>query len=236
MSHSATHKNRAARDDTSPFAPHQDAQPGDLVTFGSYPHTAGGVDKALITWRVLGNSDGELFLLSEFLLDCKRYHADFVDTTWRGCDLRRWLNGEFYDTAFSDDEKSLLQTTLCADNGEGCPDTKDKVFLLSVAEMKELKNSLSPVEFDATWRAVGTEFAKMKKDDGCRLFVYKGSIDAGYANRDGERQGCSWWWLRTQRGRIDRAYFVGVYGSLRGYGRVNLGGYGVRPALRLKVR
>ncbi|MCQ6276045.1 hypothetical protein JMM81_13975 [Bacillus sp. V3B] len=66
----------------------------------------------------------------------------------------------FYDIAFSDVEKELINTTHCTDNGE---DTEDKVFLLSVNELK----GLSGVYGKSFFRAVGTDFAKLKKADGC---------------------------------------------------------------------
>lgn len=49
----------------------------------------------------------ELFILSEYILDCKRYHGELTDITWRDCDLRKWLNNEFYNAAFSATEKKL---------------------------------------------------------------------------------------------------------------------------------
>lgn len=72
----------------------QNKKPGDIITFGSYPQTADGTDKTPIQWRVLNNSDNELFILSEYILDCKRYHNEGVDTTWQDADLRKWLKDE----------------------------------------------------------------------------------------------------------------------------------------------
>ena len=69
------------------------AKPGDLLVFGRYPQTAAGADRTPIRWRVLRNTGAELFVLSERILDAKRYHGAFADTTWRDCDLRKWLNG-----------------------------------------------------------------------------------------------------------------------------------------------
>ncbi|MEH6943015.1 DUF6273 domain-containing protein [Bacillus sp. JJ722] len=44
---------------------------------------------------MLHNSGRELFILSEYILDCRRYQGESVDITWRDCDLRKWLNDEF---------------------------------------------------------------------------------------------------------------------------------------------
>lgn len=60
----------------------QNAKPGEIITFGTYPQTSDGTDATPINWRVLQNSGSELFILSEHILDCKRYHGKSVDITW----------------------------------------------------------------------------------------------------------------------------------------------------------
>ncbi|NLF65326.1 MAG: hypothetical protein GX579_12085 [Chloroflexi bacterium] len=219
-------------DDHPHLAHFRHAQPGEIITFGRYPQTAGGAEQTPVRWRVLQNSGDELFILSEHILDCRRYHAAFVAITWRDCDLRRWLNETFYDAAFNAAEKEIIGTTRCADNGEGSPDTEDRVFLPSIAEIENATGTLGK-DFR---RAVGTEYARVRKADGCHLYVYDKSVEENYLVEDGERQGCSWWWLRTQPGSPDRAAFIGTRASIRSYCRVNRTSYGVRPALKLDLR
>ena len=224
---------RDVHDDNPASAPQRSARPGDILTFGTYPQTAGGTDRTPIKWRVLQNSGNELFILSAYILDCKRYHAEYTDITWRDCDLRKWLNDEFYNAAFKAAEKGIVKTTCCTDNGEGRPDTEDRVFLLGIAELKELTDILGK----DLRRAVGTEFARVKKSDGCHLYVYDKSVEDNYVtDENGEKHGCSWWWLRTQLGEPSRATFVGTRASIRSYGRVNRIPYGVRPALNLDLQ
>ncbi|SFF04222.1 hypothetical protein SAMN04487969_11245 [Paenibacillus algorifonticola] len=213
----------------------QSAEPGEIITFGTYPQTTGGADRTPIMWRVLQNSGSELFLLSEYILDCRRYHDEFVDITWRNSDMRKWLNDEFYYAAFNDSEKRFIKTTHCTDNGEGSANTYDMVFLLSVSEVKELTYKLDEVALSAKRRAIGTEFSKIKKEDGCHLYVYDKTVKADYIIENGEELGCSWWWLRTQLVSSSRAYFIGPRSSVRSYGRVNLARDGVRPALKVVV-
>lgn len=222
------------------YIPHQNAQPGEIITFGTYPQTVDGTDRTPINWRVLHNSGRELFILSEYILECKRYHGksaditwrDCVDITWHDCDLRNWLNDEFYNTAFNATEKELIRTTYCMDNGDGSPDTEDKVFLLSVTEIKELSN----IHGKDLRRAVGTDFAKVKKSDGCSLYVYDKTNKDNYIIRNGEEVGCSWWWLRTQGNKPSRACFVGTSCSIRSYANVSLARDGVRPALKINLQ
>ncbi|AKG34572.1 DUF6273 domain-containing protein [Paenibacillus durus] len=217
---------------------YRNLKPGEFITFGTYPQSVDGKELA-IKWRVLQNSGSELFVLSEYILDCKRYHGKSADLKWRDCmeikwpdcDLREWLNEEFYNTAFSAAEKQFIKTTHCTDNGEGCPDTEDKVFLLSVAEIKDL----SEIHGKDLRRAVGTDFAKTKKPDGCSLYVYDKTNKDNYVIRDGEEVGCSWWWLRTQGNKPSRAFFVGPGCSIRSYGNNSIDGYGVLPALNMNL-
>lgn len=213
------------------------AKPGAMIPFGTYPQSADGSDRTPIKWRVLQNSGKELFLLSEYILDCKRYHGktvnitwfDCIDITWRDCDLRNWLNDEFYNTAFNADEKKLIKTTHCTDNGESSPDTEDKVFLLSVPEIKDVSDK----QGKDLRRTVGTDFAKTKKPDGCSLYVYDKMNKDNYIIKNDEEVGCSWWWLRTQGNKPSRAFFVGTSFSIRSYANVSAARDGVRPALKI---
>jgi len=58
---------------------HQSAKSGEIIAFGTYPQMADGLDRMPIKWRVLKNFDTELFILSGYILDCKRYHGESVD-------------------------------------------------------------------------------------------------------------------------------------------------------------
>jgi hypothetical protein len=213
------------------------AQPGDVVSFGKYPQTAVGKDRTSIEWLVLETSGRSLLLLSKHILDCKRYHPEFALTTWRDCDLRRWLNDEFYNSAFTAAEKKRVRTTRNTDHGPGSPDTNDRVFLLSAADVNRVTEQLGK-EFR---RARGTEFAQVKKGDGCRLYVMDKNVPDDYLREGRKTYGCSWWWLRDQ-GRLkdrgsdaSRALFIGTRASIRHYARVDRAGNGVRPAIRLTL-
>ena len=56
-----------------------------------------------------GSSGGEdTSLLSKYGLGGIWYNTDSVDVTWENCSLRRWLNTDFYNTAFDDTEKDMI--------------------------------------------------------------------------------------------------------------------------------
>lgn len=209
--------------------------PGQLVNFGSYPHGAAGTDRTPIQWRVLRATADEMFLLSEFIIDCQRYHHAAVDISWRDCDLRRWLNSDLYSAAFTPDEQARIRTTLCADNGHDSPDTEDRLFLLSVAEVVAYTD---PLDERRRRAAIGTEYAKAARSDGRRLYVYDKGVEQDYLIVDGRRLGCSWWWTRTQSqrhaGNLSTATFIGARGNIKRYGQVDIRYYGVRPAIKLE--
>jgi hypothetical protein len=74
--------------------------------------------------------------------------------------------------------------------------------LLSVTEIKDASDKHGK----DLRRAVGTDFAKQKKPDGCNLGVYDKTNKNNYIIRNGEEFGCSWWWLRTQGNKPSRAF------------------------------
>ena len=71
---------RIARDNLASTS-HWSSNPGEIISFGTYPQMAAGTDRMPIQWRVLQNSGRELFILSEYILDCKRYHSEYADIT-----------------------------------------------------------------------------------------------------------------------------------------------------------
>lgn len=75
--------------------------------------------------KKIGNST---MLICQNIIDCKQYHNKDCAITWKECSLRKWLNSDFINTAFSKDEqRALLSTEL--ENGAGNI-SNDKVFYL----------------------------------------------------------------------------------------------------------
>ena len=193
------------------------------------------IDRTSLPWQVLERTGDELFLFSARILDCRRYHDDMAETTWRESSMRQWLNAAFLSQAFTEAEREIITPHRCDDNGDATPDTVDRVFLLSVQEVRALTHPGRGHGLDR--RAVATPFAMQEKSDGCRLYVYDKAIEKDHLVVDGDRRGCSWWWLRTQpqaqNGTASRAAFVGARGDVKSYGRVDISRYGVRPAITL---
>lgn len=104
------------------------AREGGLVCFGG------------LFWRVLEwNADeSRALVLSEDILEVRPYHSEWTAMTWKECDLRAYLNGEFLENTFTEEERARIRlgnvnTPYCNGNPGGGI-TKDSVFLLSADE------------------------------------------------------------------------------------------------------
>lgn len=86
---------------------------GDVLYFGSYPFASDG-EKRAIEWRVqfVDEAKGHATLISSQCLDVMPvFHEDNDKITWKDSDLRRWLNEDFYRTAFTEEERRYITTT-----------------------------------------------------------------------------------------------------------------------------
>jgi len=189
--------------------------------FGTYPQTSVGTDSTPVKWRVLQKEEAVLFLLSEYILDCRPFHDKNEDTHWQQSGIHRWLNNTFYHAAFTAAEKKQV-----IDTAEG------RVFLLSAEEVKAFT---TVTDGPARRRTAGTAFAKQPKAGGCHLYVYDKDMQDDYVVEDGVRHGCSWWWTRSQAGGQpgSRATFIGPRSNIKTYGQVDIRRYGVRPAIKI---
>lgn len=191
------------------------AKPGDTVFFGAYEqdnNTSNG--KEDIAWLVLEVKDGKALVVSKYALDCKQYNTSNTDVTWETCTLRKWLNNDFINAAFSSYEKAMIPTvTVSADKN---PDysanpgnaTQDQVFLLSITEANKYFNSTGARQCEPTDYAVAN-----------------GSWESDSGN-------FCWWWLRSPGVTQDSAAYVYSGGDVIESGNaVDIGTSAVRPAM-----
>ena len=181
------------------------------VEFGSYPFEADGTMRP-IRWSVLKREDGKTLLLSAYVLDAKPYNKARAGVTWETCTLRKWLNGEFLDTAFTEEEKRrILLTKLKKEDNprfkmSGSSDTEDRIFLLSVSEVKKY------LLFDLLCMRRPTPYA-IKQE----VHVWE--------------NGNCWWWLRSPGRAPSNTAYVDCHGMYEYVFDVDHGFLGVCPAL-----
>ena len=190
------------------------ASVGSYITFGTYEqdnNTSNG--KEDIEWLVLAKENNRLLVISCYALDAKPYNEKNTDVTWETCTLRKWLNNDFLNAAFSSTEKAMIPTvTVSADKN---PDysikpgnaTQDKIFLLSIPEVNKYFTS------DSARQCKPTAYAE------------KQGASTNYS-------GICMWWLRLHRNYQCHAVYVACGGGVFERGRyVDYGGAAVRPAL-----
>ena len=197
---------------------------GNTVTFGRYEQDNDTTDGTeAIEWRVIDLSDGKALLISVYGLDAKQYNSGLDSITWENCLLRKWLNEDFYNAAFSEEEQARIATTQVENKDSakfgtsGGKDTEDKIFLLSFDEVNRYFDSK-----DAK-KCVPTAYA-----------VANGVEESTYAKVDGRLT--SYWWLRSPGS--NSIYVSGV----RDNGNADEGGFGVtnttvavRPAMWVSI-
>ena len=109
---SATGRRPAATATAASRNPYANVKAGATIDFGRYEqdnNTSNGPES--IAWTVLAVSDGSALVISRYGLERIGYHGKYTDVTWETCDLREWLAGEFYENAFTAEEKRLVETT-----------------------------------------------------------------------------------------------------------------------------
>ena len=113
-----------------------DYSKGETVTLGTYK----GKD---LRWKVLDQGGNNRMLLAEDVIECQVFNEVRDHTYWTGSSLRRWLNREFMEEAFSLKERmSIIITLRKADSNprwscESGSDSKDKIFIFSHTELDE---------------------------------------------------------------------------------------------------
>ncbi len=170
-------------------------------------------------WRVLAVEEGRMLVLCETVLEARAYHPSGGAITWEECDLRDYLNGDFYEQTFSDEEKDrILEVELANKSNSqygtgGGNNTIDKVFVLNIKEVEEyIPEVADRIAQDANGETVvwwlrtpgrGKEYAAIVDTSG---YVYYHGIlvvDAG----DNENTGLT--------GAASGDYASGVQGGVR---------------------
>ncbi len=194
-----------------------------------------------IRWRILSENEGKALILCDSIIANTAYQSDYFlsGTNWyttangapentyannyQYSAVRAWLNVQFYECAFNDLQKALIQATLVDNSAEStdsasnlyaCEDTLDKIFLLSYAE--------------ATNSAYGMDTDESRcmtiSDYGRATGVYMATNSVDYGN--------GYWWLRSPKsGACNQASAIYYNGDTDKIEPVNSITHGVVPAL-----
>ena len=216
-----------------------------------------------IKWRILDEVDGTYTIVADTNLQALAYQPLYTQdgsnyyTTANGApegtfannykysELRRFLNADFIDFAFSEEQKALIQKNVEVDNSLAstgqetnpyvCENTFDDVWALSVSDVythigergsDELKSWIADLETSDYARATGA--VTWTEAYFTAIFGEKGALAyEAYFETGGI-------WLRSPYPSYsDSAYFV--YRGGIGSDRVLIPYYGVLPALQLKI-
>ena len=112
------------------------------VEFGTYEQDGKSSNGAEpIEWEVVYEDKNGMLLMSRYVLDLVPFEETDKDTSWEDSYLREWLNDDFYYTAFTSDEQTLIDLYYCENNDndwygvDAGNDTYDYVFVLSLDEI-----------------------------------------------------------------------------------------------------
>ena len=77
--------------------PSASTKKGDIVRFGQHD------------WRVLYVRSGSALLLSDEVIEKRPYHTVSIGITWENSSIREYLNGDFYNNIFTEEEKDKIR-------------------------------------------------------------------------------------------------------------------------------
>ena len=239
------------------------AKVGDIITMGTYEQDNISNGKESLNWQILDIKDGKALIISCPVLDCKEFSETADIAGWSESSLRKWLNTDFYESAFSDSEKSIITLTEINNPGtyvgyddsgcwtvsntvsnletilseaDGQDNTQDRIFLLSIDEAN--KFFASDNDRKAFLSDYGTEiFIKLGFEQ-----AQNGNIDEDtirdYYEQEASKYGrgfCNWW-LRSPGIIEGTAAAVDYNGSSGQSMAVNAKDGGVRPAMWIEIQ
>ena len=123
------------------------------IVMGEYKMVRGSDSKlpattTPITWQILDydEENGKVLVMSQYIIESKQYNKQLEkDINWKDSDLRKWLNNDFYNKAFTREEQALIAKTKISvksgtdylGNEHKAFRTNDYLFLLTEAQAKK---------------------------------------------------------------------------------------------------
>ena len=208
---------------------------GAIIPFGKYQ------------WRVLKTDGNSALIITESVIETRPYHEEFTEITWEHCDLRKYLNKNFYNTFDPADRARILETRItdCDNPWYGTKwgkSTVDRIFLLSTNEVLQYYGDSGDVRNNKRWYYTDNDdliFSDAEHWDcgecvndqynGTRKALYHKVYNVGWDERT--------WWLRSPGINVRHTTaMIGKIGELFICGAdVYMSDIGVRPALWLSI-
>ena len=149
------------------------------------------------------------------------FHDKNEPANWETCTLRRWLNSDFYQKAFNENERQLVISDYIETSENWMFETnsgsqvENAVFLLSVEEIYQyfMENPHCQYKQTKKFQEVGPkDFMKAK-------YTEYAKAKSSYVDNDNNEYG--WWWLRTsgeKKGNLTNATMIttGPYLNMKG--------------------
>ncbi len=203
---------------------------GDWITFGRYEQDN---DKnngpEPVEWMVLEVKGDKALVISRYGLVKTCFASTSNRQTWENSQIRSKLNGEFYDDAFNDEEKTaILETKVdesfsqhdpnhAAADGRIGKDTTDFIYILSYAEMmKYLPTEKDRMCYVTESMRKTANFSDKKYEDGYTCWYWM--RNPAYKNNAG---------VVDFDGSIDTCYLHHALGVARPCCWVSLSGLGL---------
>lgn len=201
----------------------EQAKVGDYILFGNYEqdnNTNNGKEK--IEWLVLDKKGERLLVISKYNLDSLEFNipknpskVSGEEAVWESCTLRKWLNNDFLNTAFSaEEQKNITISDVPAhknpayDTDPG-KDTQDKIFLLSISEVNR--------------------YFPSKESRVCENTAYIKALNPY------DSDPYSWWLLRTPGSETSMVTAIVLDGVVYNSGLFIWNKNGIRPAMWIEL-
>ena len=165
-----------------------DVTVGATVRFGSYEQDndlSNGPEE--IEWLVLDVDGDRALVVSKYALEPRAFNEELAPinsykrVTWSTSQLRVWLNGDFFQAAFSPEHQALiLLSEVKADKNPRADvdpgrDTKDRIFILSATEAGRYFDS------DRARQCPGTAYclarSKETENGACRWWLRTSGVE-----------------------------------------------------------
>ena len=119
-----------------------DLEPGDVFTFGEYEGDE-------LDWIVLSKTVNVIYCLSEETVTFLPYDEEGHNNEWNGSSLSNWLNDDFYNSAFTDEEKVRIKFAY----GTNYPSVshENKIYLLNRSDFENYRFILADHELTLGW-------------------------------------------------------------------------------------